>query len=481
MYVAENGSPTPLTGNLSDVLDAGAGSERPVMTQIAHNMGNRTFLFHLPMKAFYQQSIVANERKGDGDPVAQRPLNIPHATKLAKYTLKGLVSAAQFRRTLNNKPKSNALEELESLLGKQPYVSMQPLVCNLRNIDPSLSNLRGERVLSKSTGETVGFKVWLSQSHLLYVVDGQHRRKAMQLMFDFLNSSITSQTLSNKGNLLAPKKGELSAENISALQEVLEAAAAFATVQIECHLGLDIDQERQLFHDLNNLGKKVESSLALQFDNSNPVNVFIKDVLIDDDSIINWPLIEKDISDWNKDDGAITRKDLVSVNARLFLNKTNISGASPTQVTPKKEIVTEFWHTLSEIPHIGLPGAKLKTVAAQPVVLKSIAKLTYDFAFGKKADQESLNILFSGVKDFDFSHSNPAWRYYQVNKNERESLGISSLAEFLPEDSDGQNRDLGLYDEKTKTMRFGAKHNDIFPLIGDIIRWSLNLPNRNKK
>ena len=27
-------------------------------------------------------------------------------------------------------------------------------------------------------------------------------------------------------------------------------------------------------------------------------------------------------------------------------------------------------------------------------------------------------------------------------------------------------------------MRFGAKHNDIYPIIGDMIRWKLKLPNR---
>jgi hypothetical protein len=30
-------------------------------------------------------------------------------------------------------------------------------------------------------------------------------------------------------------------------------------------------------------------------------------------------------------------------------------------------------------------------------------------------------------------------------------------------------------------MRFGAKHNDIFPIIGDMIRWKLNLPKRGEK
>ncbi|MGR5093015.1 DNA sulfur modification protein DndB [Vibrio maritimus] len=480
MYPSNDGTPTPISGALGDILDAGAGNELPIMTQIAHNMGNRTFLFHLPMKVFYERSVVANERGKDGETVAQRPLNLPHATKLAKFMLKGLVHAAKFKRELEGHTPLESLNELESLLGKQPYVSMQPLVCNLRDVDPKLANLRGERILSEVAKETVGFKVWLPQTQLLYVVDGQHRRKAMQLLFEFLNNAISSHTLTSKGNLLTPLTGELSNEMVVALQALQQVANAFATVQIECHLGLDVDQERQLFHDLNNLGKKVESSLALQFDNSNPVNVFIKESLMDDDTLFDWPVIEKDIIDWQEDQGSITRKDLVSINARLFLNKTNISGASPAQVDPKKESVILFWEAITKIPHLGQPGAKIKTAAAQPVVLKALAKLAYDFGFGKKADDDLFKKLISEIPNIDFGHDNPMWRFYQLSSEEKAQMGLSSLEAYLPTDDEGYNRDIGNYDATANTMRFGAKHNDIFPIIGDMIRWKLSLPSRKK-
>jgi hypothetical protein len=28
-------------------------------------------------------------------------------------------------------------------------------------------------------------------------------------------------------------------------------------------------------------------------------------------------------------------------------------------------------------------------------------------------------------------------------------------------------------------FRFGAKHNDIYPILGDMIRWQLKLPSRH--
>ncbi len=480
MYPNNDGNPAPIAGSLGDILDAGTGSELPIFTQITHNMGNRTFLLSLPMKTFYERSIVANARGDDDKPVSQRPLNVPHATKLAKYMFKGLVHAAQLKRESEGKEVSSSLVELAELLGKQPYVSMQPLVCNLRDVNPKLSNLRGERILSEGTKETVGFKVWLPQNQLFYVVDGQHRRKAMQLLFYFLNNTISSHLLTSKGNLLSPLKGDVSDEVISALLEVQHVASAFSTVQIECHLGLDADKERQLFHDLNNLGKKVESSLALQFDNSNPVNVFMKEVLIDDNSILNWDVIEKDIVDWHKDNGAISRKDLVSINARLFLNKTNISGALPAQIDPKKETASLFWRQVSLIEHLGEEGAKMNSVAAQPVVLKALAKLAYDFGFGKKEDPLLFDKFIHGLPSIDFNHNNPMWRYYQLSVEERVELDVEGLSMYLPSDDEGYNRDIGKYDVTAKTMRFGAKHNDIYPIIGDMIRWRLALPSRKK-
>ena len=73
------------------------------------------------------------------------------------------------------------------------------------------------------------------------------------------------------------------------------------------------------------------------------------------------------------------------------------------------------------------------------------------------------------------------WRYYQLTESERKQAGLDGLSHYLPSDDEGFNRDIGNYDANAKTMRFGAKHNDIFPILGDMIRWKLEMPNRHKK
>jgi DNA-sulfur modification-associated len=480
MYESKDNLPTPI-GTLESLLDQGDTSAKPHKVFIAHNLGNRAFLISVPMHDFYAMSAVANERGANGEPVAQRKLDEVHAHKLASYILKGLVSAALERRLIQKKSTPDTFLDIQKTLGKQPYMALQPIVANIRTCDPGGAKIPGYRMVTRDE-ETACFKVMLSQRDILWVVDGQHRRKAMDLVFDFLNSVRTQHKYPRKATLFPSASGEATVGELELWNECLEVARGFCTITVEVHLGLGIEEERQLFHDLNRLAKKVDTSLALQFDSSNPINLFIKEVLFDD--IFSWEPIEKDVVSWSDDAGQMTRKDIVAVNAHLFLNKTNTSGAAPSEIDPKKEVATQFWQKISEISEFGSTQAKLKTVAAQPVVLKALGKLTYDFAFGKRRDEsasEHLETLFSGIPKLDFSHSNPMWRYYDLTAAEREEANLQGLRDYLPSEDQGYNRDIGKYDQVAKVMRFGSKHNDIYPIIADMVRWKLGLPNRNMR
>ena len=68
------------------------------------------------------------------------------------------------------------------------------------------------------------------------------------------------------------------------------------------------------------------------------------------------------------------------------------------------------------------------------------------------------------------------WRYYEYSPVDRQAHGMGGLATYLPPEGTG-NRDIGSF--QGGYMRFGAKHNDIYPIIGDMIRWKLHLPSRH--
>jgi DNA-sulfur modification-associated len=471
--------------SLSHAFKSADSSTRPFNVLTGINLGNNTFLLSVPMHQFFEMSAVANktglEEQGIDGPVAQRKLDPTHAQKLAQYILKGLVNTVVTRYNAAGTEIPTPLVQIQKKLGKQPYISLQPMVANLR---PPFCAEGGVGLQWKELSPGV-ITVWLGDNNVLWVIDGQHRRYALDLVFEFLSDIKRKHDYPKRPALYPQEKGEvMSQQELAVWMDVYEVARTGCRIMVEVHLGLDSDQERQLFHDLNNLGKKVDKGVAFVFDSSNPINLFIKEELVDG-KLIEAEVVEKDIVDWHNDPGAIAWKDLTGVNSLLFLNKTNISGAQPSQVEERKELAREFWETINSVEHFGKPQARKKTVAAQPVVLKAFAKLVYDFAFGRDRNPQLLSQLISGIPKLDLSHQNPMWRYYEMTALQRDSSGLTGLSEYLPEDQVdgnsgvGANRDIGRFDPTEHVMRFGAKHNDIYPLIGDMVRWRLKLPSRH--
>lgn len=464
--------------NLDLLLQAADSSESPFTVLTGHNMGNNTLCLCVPMHQLWEISEVANERNlaenvGLGEQaVAQRKLDPKHAQKLATYILKGLFFSVEAKFQSGGQQPPARFSEMQTVLGRQPYLALQPLTTNIRECQ------LGGRDIRVKMSEEGKVTVFLGQKHVLWVIDGQHRREAMRLVFEFLRAVLQTFKYPKGGIFPDVERGqEVTQEEAKIWALVYEAARTRCKVMVEVHLGLNAEQERQLFHDLNNLTKKIESSLAFQFDNSNPINLFIKAQLIDD-GVLEATVVEKDVINWQEDGGVISRKDLIGVNAILFLNKTNISGANPGDVAEKMAYAQRFWERVSAINGFGAPGAKKNTVAAQPVVLKALAKLAYLFGYGRNANPAALEKLFSGISAVDFSHGNNMWRYYMLPPEERDML-CPGLKDYLPKDEGGANRDLGGFDAKEGVMRFGGKHNDIFPILGDMIRWTLGLPGRN--
>jgi hypothetical protein len=466
------------SGRLDDLMTLTSADEEPFTVLVGYNLGRMTWAADVTLNKLIEWSSVANDpEKGE---VAQRPLDISHARGLAVYMLKGLVNAAMARRQLQGKEIPESFASTLHQLGSQPYFSLQPFVANIRDIRPDRPSVRAERIASVSN-ETRGFQVFLPRHFRWWMIDGQHRLVGGQLVKDFLESVLKTGSYPARNNLYTAR-GKVAAEDLLVWMEALECARSFATVQIELHLGLTIEQERQLFHDLNNLGKKVTRSLSLKFDASNPITKFIEDVLINELCLKDC---ESEQPDWTNDEGALSRRDIVAVNAIAFLNKGNVAGATPAVVEPRVETVSRMWSAIQKIKDFGQAGAKLKTVAAQPVVLKAIAKVVFDLAFSNRRPDNGdtlLDTFLSRLSSIDFSHQNPMWRYYELSEKQRDENKLVGLASYLPEEgrvSPDANRDLGSY--QGELMRFGAKHNDIFPVLSDMLRWKLKLPNRHQK
>jgi DNA-sulfur modification-associated len=486
MFGNTNGMPKPMSvddsvidnGSLTDMMSFSTTDEEPFTVFVGYNLGRMTWVVDVPLIKLIDWSSVANDpEKGE---VAQRPLDLAHARGLGVYMLKGLVNSAMARRTLSGKPIPPTFGDVLKQLGSQPYFSLQPFVANIRDINPEKPSVRAERIQS-TNNETRGFQVYLPRHFRWWMIDGQHRLVGGQITREFLEHVTKTGNYPARNNLYTGR-GKVTADEMQVWMEALECARSFASVKVELHLGLSIEQERQLFHDLNNLGKKVTRSLSLKFDGSNPITKFIDSVLVGE---LGLQDCEDEQADWGADEGCLPRKDIVAVNAIAFLNKTNISGATPAIVEPRMDVVAQMWSAIMKLDGFNAPGAKLKTVAAQPVVLKAVAKIVFDLAFSNRRPDNGdtlLDAALSRLGELDFSHNNPMWRFYELDEAGQAAGGIAGLATYLPDQ--GQltaeaNRDLGLY--QNGLMRFGSKHNDIYPILADMIRWRLGLPNRHAK
>jgi len=475
-------SSMPTIKNLEDVLQEQSTAGRPVKAFVGVNTGRKTLTALLSLFELKEFTDVANNTS-KSSLQAQRPLDMKHASSIAKYILKGLISAVKMKMLKHGEQINDSFLDIESKIGKQPYISIPPLVASLRNCAPNGTNLATIAMETTIDRETAAYKIFLQPGDVLWIVDGQHRRKAIELVYDFLDAVLQNHKYPARPFLFPQSSSDnLSSEELSIWAACKEISKS-CQVTMEVHLGLNIEEEKQLFHDLNNLGKKIDKSLAFSFDGSNPVNEFIRDVLINDKfDTSGWATHETDKKEWNDEQPGLTRKELVAINSVLFLNKGNINGATPALVDPKKEMAEKFWDFVLSIPGMNEPNYKTKTVAAQPVVLKAIAKLFYDFCFGKNPEYvtpENVEKLLNGLRYIDFSHENRMWNFYHWNEDERLKYELTDLAEYLPDDEDAGNRDVGAYDANG-LFRFGAKHNDIFPIIGDMLRWKLGLPARRK-
>ncbi len=453
------------------------GTEDKAFNIIAgYNLGNPTWVSDVSLSDFVEWSSIANN--SDNGEITQRKLDINHAKNLAFFILKGLVASAIKRKQhKDNKEPSEVFEIILNNLGKKPYCALQPIVANIREIDPNKLNLSGEKGRTPN-GNCVGYRIIFPKTYTWWIIDGQHRRYAAEMVIGWLKYVTTHRKYPLRDSL-TEFKGNVQEEHIKVWEAALNCAKTFATIKIEFHLGLSIEQEQQLFHDLNNLGKKVNISLATEFDRGNSINNFISDIL---EKKLEIKLTDKEIKDWSKDQGKILKKDMMSINAIAFLNKTNAKNVSPKIITERKNIIEKLWYAIKNIPGFGENMAKTKTVAAQPVILKALAKITYDLMFSNRAPsngEDIFNKMIVNLNNVDFSHNNKMWQYYQLSDEERKNE-FKDLSNFLPDQGKilaEKNRDIGLY--QNSVMRFGAKHNDIYPILADMIRWKLGLPNRH--
>ncbi len=463
---------------------------------VGENLGHTTLKFSLPINQLLQMSQVANPHNIknivslEKEYEAQRGLVVPHAKKLAQYTLMGLVkSEIKSQEKIKGKV-SSQIYELQNNLGRPAYTSLQPMVTNIRTCDPGGGNIPAVDV-GESYGQTTGiYNVTLSNKHVLWVVDGQHRIVGFRMVLDFLKHVLRTCKYPRQADISLYKPSGInndqiiSEEILGFWEAVYDWAMNRATVSVECHLGLNKYEEQQLFYDLNSKGKKVATGLAFKFDHTDPINTAVKKIVL---PMLPFVPNLRDKNEWTTvgGDGRLTRTEVNKITQILCLGKTNQKHVTPKEIQDKYDLIQTFWETILSIKHFGEPGWREKTVAAQSVTLKALAFTIHRLVFSKnslpreeaiKCTQRLFEAIRSGL--LNFSYDNPIWRSVVLPKVEREKIlkGISKSLSL----NDDKVQTYGFVSENTNRVRYGNRHNDIMIHLGDAICWQLNLPSREK-
>ena len=239
--------PPPSEGDsamdLDQLISQGGTADKKIGVLIGHNLGSNTLLVKVPMHEFYEMSEVANERglqnRADleGEEVAQRSLDPKHAQKLAVYILKGLANALNNKHRREGRAVPPALERIQRVLGRQPYLALQPITTNIRTCAFGGKGLRIE------AGGDGLVNVFISAKDVLWVVDGQHRRYAMQMLFDYLRALTSTYRYPKRPPLYSVDgDGKIDSEELRVWMELFGIARTTCTVMVEVHLGLTADQ-----------------------------------------------------------------------------------------------------------------------------------------------------------------------------------------------------------------------------------------------
>jgi hypothetical protein len=439
------------------------------------NLGRKTLTTRMSIKKFRDWSVVANkEIRSDEDHadefIAQRNLIPEHARGLAKYVLGGLV-----RTVIADMGGQGIPEEalrIKNDLAAGPYSALQPLVCNLRHV-------REEDLHIDDKGMPPDvLKVSIGSTQKLFVVDGQHRRDGFDRVLAYLDQVLRNGKYpSAKTALYAPastgRDGSLSGVEIEFWEAVRDRAMDECSVSVEVHIGLDEAEEQQLFSDLNSRSKPLQSSLVLNYDQSDAIAQISRDK-----SIIRFQIAdESDAKQWKST--GLPLKDIIMIN-RLLVHGANAKAATPqSQVDAKSDFIRRFWDVVQGIDGFMEPEQRTKTVAGQPVVLKALAKLAHDLAYGtpKLIDQNGLKTLYHWIekKKITFDHADRIWQALFMSDEDRAAEfgnGINDYVHVTAQTKPGE------FDQQNKWVRFAPAHNDIYPRLGDLIRWKVGLGNR---
>ena len=150
------------------------------------------------------------ETGADRSDIAQRPLDEKHAKAISLYMLRGLLSGVKRDWEAESRYIPEELEDLLAELGEGPYQGLQPFTGNIRNCASDGADLD---LIEMTDGKLV---LYLRQGQIIYIIDGQHRRYAYDLLMNWLRELMATSKYAAKrrGGIYVPEERDDSSAHI---------------------------------------------------------------------------------------------------------------------------------------------------------------------------------------------------------------------------------------------------------------------------
>lgn len=256
--------------------------------------------------------ICSNKNRLDsfeGKPV-QRSLNKARARKFANYLL-------------------------ERIRNKERFV-IPPLVMTMLVPNLSWYSEQGqewpdedEKIFSPNRGDAKKVKQVLPAGTTVIVNDGQHRIAGINMLFDMMRTS----------KKVKKKDLPLQTHDFDSNELVIQVQACFRAEEMQ-----------QVFADINANASKPSKSISLFFDNSNPFNLVVKQLVDSHIALMGKTDIEKNTVS-GKSDKMFTIAGLTSAFRAFFPEKAKDEGLAEQEVTLLSEVlfeVNDLWQLMGK-------------------------------------------------------------------------------------------------------------------------------------
>lgn len=410
-------SESPTGGSVFEALRTGRQRTIALLGQLDRNQGRPTFTGRMTLEQFTDLTVAHNRKwaadAGESmDVVTQREIIDSHANGLAAFMLEGLVRATVMRAEEDRFPESliMSLNRIAGRLGESLHYG-------LPQVTLVMSGEVEVRLVKDEADNVVAARMFLPAGKLLMVADGQHRREAAKRVREFLNETIANRRTPKNARFFPAVDAPLSGEDVEAWAAVQETFRTWTLISYEAHIGLTVEEARQLFTNYNCNVKPVKTDTNLAFDQANPINRFAKEELV--------PRLGTE----GPEPSPYDLRQLASINAFLFLGKTSIRNA-PYNVDSLIPKAKQFWNLVLALPEFKREGSLLREV----VVLKGLAKSWFYVHLAKRNSQSAkAERLRDYIRNTRFD---PAWADSVPGLDAHTVPGESGSFRFSPAHND---------------------------------------------